>query len=772
MQTFDSRKDLLELRKQLKSFASVYLDLPKKANADLRQEGGLSCLSVFLQLLFLRNLLDCDCLKNFCGNRVEGAKNLSSFSMSDLKFMSGELSEQIAFSVKNTVFSLPDFDLPSKNASKLLAMVDTMGSTVSRFDERFPGYIYQMYSEDRRTDALQQIQSASKYTTQQELIAFTQLYTPAWAADYLVRNSLESHSLASEDDLPKLSLLDPACGAGHILVRAFDFFFERYKNFRVDTKESVKHILGQNLVGTDIDPLALWVSALCLRLKTLKLTAGDPLSLALYDVSKSETPELGSLEDRWPQNHPLRKTYDAVVTNPPYLGRKLLPRSLKEILRIRYPLSCHDLSAAFLERGLSLLNRGGRLGFITQSSLLYLPSYGDLRAKIIKEYRLLSVVELASHAFPLLSGEKVSSMLFVAENLAPSGRKESKFVDLRNEKNKALALSMGTSATYLCRQEDFLLRRKQAFNYRLPDFLCRIFETSPSLGGVADIKQGLATTDNARFVRYFWEIPAHELGKKWFPYMKGAGSARWWSPVQNVVNWENDGKEIKEAVAASYPYLNGRIAWVVKNEQYYFRPGLTFSLVNSRQLSVRELPAGCIFDVAGSALFVPEEWRFFLLAYLNSSFISVCASMLNPTLNFQVGDLKLLPVVSFSVEQKQQLSELATRASAITRDLCQLPSLEQQATTFGAKREIAKSWAEFSTQSVQSVSALVAIEEEIDSLVISRVIEQYSLSAEDAKLLLELCREQAACRPSARVVPNSEQEYEQLIRERSLLPLQ
>jgi hypothetical protein len=173
----------------------------------------------------------------------------------------------------------------------------------------------------------------------------------------------------------------------------------------------------------------------------------------------------------------------------------------------------------------------------------------------------------------------------------------------------------------------------------------------------------LATTDNFRFVRYWWEVtPTHPDAPlkpnpgRWFPYAKGGRFRRWYEAPRHRVNWQDDGREIKQEIIDRYPYLNGQWQWVAKNTSYYGRGGVTWSYLTSGRFSARRLEAGTIFDVAGSSLFpdnVPG-----MLALLNSSAIHRLLQAINPTVNFQVGDLAELPM------PREIPRELAARADS------------------------------------------------------------------------------------------------------------
>jgi len=198
--------------------------------------------------------------------------------------------------------------------------------------------------------------------------------------------------------------------------------------------------------------------------------------------------------------------------------------------------------------------------------------------------------------------------------------------------------------------------------YWVTDSLRRLFETLPALGDVAQPRQGLATANNFRFLRYWWEVgrerigfgcrdqdKARASGRKWFPYMKGGGYRKWYGNQDHAVNWQNDGKEIKAGIVHRYPYLNGKWEWVAKNTDYYFREGVTWTDLGASGFSARISPGGFVFDVSGSCAFpdTVEEIPT-LIAVMNATSTGYLLSLLNPTLHFQVGDLSRLPVPSLS----------------------------------------------------------------------------------------------------------------------------
>ncbi|HEY9775461.1 MAG TPA: N-6 DNA methylase [Planktothrix sp.] len=527
------------------------------------------------------------------------------------------------------------------------------------------GYVYQFFSLAERKQSQRAIQTANKVLSRGQIVSFTQLYTPSWVVEFLLGQTL-SYALALPTVSQPVALLDPACGSGHFLIPAFDRLVEHHAGNGSNRSAAARTALSQ-LFGADIDGFALAALSLSTLLRYVFHAREFP-DQPWNNVANVNTSLLGSLDRSFADSHFLSRKYLAVVTNPPYIGRKLMSREMKQSLKKEYPAACSDLSAPFVVRGLELLDRCGRLGLITQSSILSLPSYTELRRRLVVDSSLVSAVELGSGVFPLQTGEKVNSVLLVAEATPrQTDNAVTEFRDLTDSDDKENDLlnpsKSGGNKVYLRDSSVFLKLANVSFQYRAPSFLFDIINQCSTLNDVADVRQGLATTDNQRFVKYWWEVRRDQIGTVWYPYIKGAGTQRWSSPVLHVVNFADNGREIKQAVVEKYPYLAGKSAWVVKNEQYYFRPGLCFSFVSTEQFAVRLLPAGCIFDVAASAIFIEEGQRAFLLGYLNSTLMRAMSKLYNPTINVQVGDVKRLPLFTFDLNTRESIAATAERCA-------------------------------------------------------------------------------------------------------------
>lgn len=557
--------------------------------------------------------------------------------------------------------------------------------------EDFPSITFECYGALGRKAAVKALSRSDKATVAADHIAFTQILTPPWVVETIFNLTLGAKDEALEKSLSELQsfrILDPCAGTGNFLIEALHRLSKRYLSLAVGKGEAVALALAHNLYAADIDSQALSIyilrlAALILKTAEEKVLLPERLNIACTAAENSpekvrnNSQNLGSLELSLPASHLLNQKYDLVVTNPPYLGRRLIDRALKTSLKNHYPDCPSDISLCFLDRSMSWAKPHGKIGFITQASLLHLPSSKELRRKILSATRVDCIIECGSNVFPLISGEKVDNIILTLKN-APPEENLSRYLNLTAIKEKAqaarqfsLSETMPEPSSITRAQSDFSKSEDLAINFNRPDFLCRLPQRAQSLGALAELKQGLATSDNERFLRYTWEVDPSLIGKDWFNYCKGQGSRRWYGPRETLIYYKDQGAELKEAVLTAYPYLKGKSHWVVKNEEYYFKAGLTFTLISARALAVRKMPQGSIFDVGGSAIFAAED-EDFLLAYLNSDLATAFARDINPTINYQVGDLKKIPVPQTDRTIRAKLAELALSAVQTAENIAKL----------------------------------------------------------------------------------------------------
>lgn len=812
-----------DAKKSLSSLRKFYFNLQKSASGS-EGESGFTLVELLIAEAIRRRE------KQKIANQVCIKQILQLVAYLDKNFKSEIAAEQ---------------NVREASLQELARLLKKTPEILDQFDENFAGYFYQFSCESARRIALDRIQSADKKSEKEDLIHFTQLYTPRWIAEYLAANAIlprwqfAAEKQTSFDSVFKreqssetsiaanLRIIDPAAGSGHLLLPAFDLLYELHQFEGLSAEFSTTNILNHCIHGTDLDSQALWVCGFALALKALSHLNEEQganflqsLSLNLTDVSdasKNNTAvETGSLKREWKINHLLSKKYDAVISNPPYIGRRLLDRRLKHFLKTEYPTAHNDISAAFLVRALELCKPSGRVSFITQSSLLFLPSYGELRKELLKKNHLLSVVELGTGVFPLVAGEKINSMLIVLEQTAdtqaasklearasiPEARKKqsspaksardsidsfehtplqssnrstAEFLDISKCSDKQHALQLACAENleqkFQTRTYETLAEhRASAFNYKCPPILQRIMNNAAKLGQIAEVKQGLATSDNDRFVRFWWDVLPDEIGIRWHPYIKGAGSERWHAVCQTVVDWGKDGSDIKAAVETNYPYLKGKTSWVVKNEQYYFREGLTFSFVSTGAFAVRKMTEGSIFDVGGSSLFFENQADLaYMLSYLNSSFAGLCIALLNPTFNCQVGDIKQVPLLQISNDDRKKLERIAHQALQAKETIQVFDetrlhySPDKRITQLLKHGDAEKLCDEIIREQNKAASQLESLEHELDTLILSAIKEGFQCTPSEFSTLKSIIIEKQNAKQKTRLLVQNEREFSELV---------
>ena len=379
------------------------------------------------------------------------------------------------------------------------------------------------------------------------------------------------------------------------------------------------------------------------------------------------------------------RSYDVVVTNPPYMYRRNMNECLAGFLASAYPRSKGDFYAAFIERCAGLLVDGGRLGMITQQSFLFTSSYEKLRALLLEAHGIESMCHVGPRAFEEISGEKVNTTLFVLRREPDAAEREKavgtyfRLVKAADAAAKRQAFERAVSRlrsghadplAFRYPQSDFKTIPGGPWVYWITAELKRVFERFRELSASATPRQGLCTADNPRFLRYWWEVGPRRVGFSlesvevaradeagWFPYMKGGPARRWYGNQQYVVDWSQDGAAIKEHICRRYPYLEGNWSWVAKNPNLYFRSGVTWTDVTSSRFSARFMPRGFVFDQKGPAAF--SENTLELLGILNSTIANHLLKLVNPTVSLQVGYVGRLPIPSSTGPEIEPLVEQA-----------------------------------------------------------------------------------------------------------------
>lgn len=350
----------------------------------------------------------------------------------------------------------------------------------------------------------------------------------------------------------------------------------------------------------------------------------------------------------------LVQKYDVVVTNPPYMGGSGMNARLSDYVKKVYPDSKSDLFAVFIERCAQMDKRGGYQAMITQHAWMFLSSFEQLRKKLIANEQVVSLAHLGVGTFEDLNSKVVQSVAFVLRSETVKGytgnydrlfEKQGLYED---NVMKAKWLVTGTHR-FNAKQDNFSKIPGSPVAYWASANVFADF-SNRGLRDYATAVKGLDTCDNDTYVRNWSEVSLSKIGfnvdntedtykAKWYPYCKGGGYSKWYGFMEKVVNWQDDGIELR-----NLRDKNGHIKSRPQNIRFYFKEGLTWSTITSYKLSLRYMNHS-IFGGGGSAMFVSgDKWLF--LAYVNSRVSEYFLSLMNPTLNFLVGDILSLPVIT------------------------------------------------------------------------------------------------------------------------------
>lgn len=355
----------------------------------------------------------------------------------------------------------------------------------------------------------------------------------------------------------------------------------------------------------------------------------------------------------------MSEKYDVVVTNPPYMGEKYMPLNLQKYVKTNYSDVKSDLFSVFISRCFSLANNLGHIGLVTPYAWMFLDSYKKLRSDIIGYRTITSLVQLEFNAFEV-AALPVCTYTFRNTKTNEIGQyvKLSSFTGAENQPIKLREAIQDPTVNYRFSATTSMFGSfpSNTVAYWASEAVINAFSRGVPLERIAIPRQGMATTDNDRFVRTWAEVSsmklglgiedtnnARESGYKWFPYNKGGRYRKWYGNNFFVVNYEKDGAEIKESVLQKYPYLKTP-DFVVKNQDCYFKEGITWTFI-SIDIGVRYTPCGAIFDVAGSSLFPPKDKLFYVLGFMCSKLMTYFMQILNPTMNVQAGNVAALPLI-------------------------------------------------------------------------------------------------------------------------------
>ena len=569
------------------------------------------------------------------------------------------------------------------------------------------GWLYQYYNTELKDDTFAQLKKNVKIS-KERIPAATQLFTPDWIVRYMVENSLgrlwlEGHpndalkadwkyyldEAEQEPDVEaqlaklraeyrtikpeEIKVIDPCMGSGHILVYAFDVLMQIYEAQGVTQREAAQSILQNNLYGLDIDQRAAQLAYFAVMMKARQydrrlLTRGIQPNL-YHPGNYEEGREFGSIlqvdalepapeqtenlfeaaydeaKMKWNCRRLLAQKYDVVVTNPPYMGASGMSAKLSEFVKKNYPDSKSDLFACFMERGNDMAKPHGFNCMVTMQSWMFLSSFEKMRTKLLRTKNITNLMHMENMVMGIAFGTAVTVMQNAHINSYKGTYNQIKLQDIENGVPKEFPVSRNRFAQVST--DNFSKIPGSPVAYWVSEAVYHAYTLYPALGDIAAPRKGNSTSDNNRFLRLWHEIDIDTINfgcekitreisliRRWFPYNKGGGYRKWYGFNDYVIDWYDDAAAIRSIKTA-----------VIANYQYFMEPGLTWSTLTSGNFSIRKFGKGFIFDNGGCCIFNLAEKSSFILGLLNSNVFKYIFGQLNPTLNFQSGEVAKFPII-------------------------------------------------------------------------------------------------------------------------------
>ena len=354
----------------------------------------------------------------------------------------------------------------------------------------------------------------------------------------------------------------------------------------------------------------------------------------------------------------MARKYWVTCTNPPYAGTSNLSANVNNFVKKNYPDSKADLFAVFIERCRQMTVNNGFQAMITQHSWMFLSSFEKLREKMMLT-ETVNMAHLGARAFEEIGGEVVQTTAFVRCVNHVGGYKGTycRLIAPTSQQGKEDMFLAGENR-YTANQDDFAKIPGKGVIYWGSQQLISDFERMPKLGDLYRTLAGSSTGDNSRFLRIWQEVDSRTIGfhisknydgkgYKWIPTLKGGGFQRWYGNFDYVMNWNNDGEEIKYWVTHNPKDPNTK-SWSRRlfNTDLYFHEGITWSKITTGRFSARYMPEGFIMESASCGIMPSLKEQPIVLAILNSKVAQRIIDMFNPTVNIQVGDIMNIPMSS------------------------------------------------------------------------------------------------------------------------------
>lgn len=522
---------------------------------------------------------------------------------------------------------------------------------------------------------------------------------------YLVQpaedNTSEENILKVENP-EELTIIDAGCGSGHILVEAFDTLYSIYLEQYASPREACDSILQYNIVGVDIDTRAKQLAQFALLMKAcsyvpemadchvmprvfdmpepiseremenlkdtlphfflggntkviketieavellqqaqelgsiMKFNVSEATRYAIKTAMENENASQFSFYPHLKLMLALTDKYATACMNPPYMSVSNMNPQLIQYVRDNYEDGKADLFSVFMILAINLLDKNGKYGMINMHAWMFITSFEQLRNIIIKEQSIDSLLHLGPHTFDELSGEVVQNVAYIISKNKPHG--QGVYFRLVDGKNctKKEELFFSQSPKYFVQQTRFLSIPGTTMGYWLSNQTLATF-SNIRFSSIMLVDGKNVTGNNDRFLRNIWEVNKYKLGKnlKYIPYAKGGSFRKWFGNNDFCVQWDEEARSIYKSTSA------GR---VIKPE-YWYRRGFTYSRM-SNIVNCRVLGDEGTFDGTTVSYFLQPQYEYLYykcLGFFNSRVFDSYIRFLNPTIVFQLIDVKKVP---------------------------------------------------------------------------------------------------------------------------------
>lgn len=607
------------------------------------------------------------------------------------------------------------------------------------------GWMYQYYNADVKDEFFKSKRKAAAA----DIAPATQLFTPEWIVRYMVQNSLgrlwmlnnPGSSLrermeyyiepdAEHEDFIRISspeeitLCDPACGSGHILVYAFELLFHMYEERGYREREIPELILTKNLAGMEIDSRAAQIAvlalAMCAREHDRRFfrrgVRADVTVLSSIPLGEDELPgnkklaeelshlgEIGSLlnpsEDEIDELkaaaascsddlfaataktklesaaaicEKLSRRFTCTVANPPYMGSSSFNPFMSKWVKKNYPDVKSDLCTCFIERGFNLVEDKGYAAMVTMQGWMFLGSFEKMRSSIIEGKTIVSMAHLGPRAFDAIGGEVVN----VTADVIYNGRAACegayvRLVDINGSEAKRLklleAIRDPDCGWFYRRDADIFKQIPGApIAYWAGGGILSAFKSNPAVGTRASLQAGITTGNNDLFIRAWWEVQLSKFDRE-CSSINEVQTTTCWYPCNkggSYRKWYGNRDNVMNFSVAGQLEMKKQSGFRPVSLDDQFRPSISWSDVTSDRNSFRVNGGHNLFEHAGSCAFIADDNLLPLIAYLNSSAASVMLRMINPTLNCNAGVVSRLPLLGLGEEGRiSSMAELAIELS-------------------------------------------------------------------------------------------------------------